>query len=1191
MLKPDTVLGLANNTPGSPSFGLPNWVRPHQDGPRWRSITQTVSATGVDLSRVEFLEFWVWEDPARVARANGTTLLFDFGGVFEDAFALVPTSFTVSAEGDTTYFGARRAGAGRMDTERDPVTQTWSASLDDQGILSDRVTDSIFNSGTSAFIDTLPLCSATENGQLVPYAFGDIRSRCGRHNNAIDTEDQDGDFALDSLTGVRFSESFFRYVFPIGDERYFVREGGGFAGAKWRLYRIPFRTDTLQIGTPQTRQVQSLRMTIVAPSGGTGQPDPQVFFALSRVRLIGSSWVKRANTPLPGIGGERGTGTGEVIASVVSTENRDLGYVPPPGVFDAAGRRDATFQLSSSEINERSLRLLARGLEQGQRAEAYLRFTTEGDKNFLKYQTLRVWARGRGAGWEDGDLEFFIKAGKDQDNFYMYHTPARTVSWEPEVIVQFERWLVLRAQIEQAWLAGDTAQVYAGCPDSTLVPHDGAYIMCDGPYIVHIRDPGSAPPNLARVQEIAAGMWRVQTGVFVDQAELWVDDIRLGDVVRETGAAGAVDVALAAADVGDLAISLSRRDGQFRQLTDDPSYVTNSAASVSGTLRLDRFLPERWGLSMPVSFQRVLSSSDPFYLDQTDIRADALQGVRTPRSSASSYAFAARRVRPSNRGLGRWLVDPVSVSGSYTTGDSRSTLSHAAASSYGVNFGYDVAPNPAVVRLGGVGLRLNPSRVRFRSGWTGSDAERFTFLVPIELPGDSARPALSQTRYWSNSGGVQLAPVTGLQLGLDAASTRDLRDYGDSTTMGQVIRQESASLFGADIGIETQRLLTTSLSLTPRLVAIRPRLSIGTTFTMTRDANARDPVRDVGDTAGAFHVPVAYGNQRRIEAGAQFDIGRLGRGVLGDSAGVARLLARITGVDLSYSTQQGSTFSRAADTPPLSYQFAFGGLDEFREVDGLLAASATQGATLAMSGAAVLPLGLRANASYRRTDGVGWSLRSDQQVALRTNVREWPNGSLTWAITPSRRNLGRLLTTISARAGYRESESVVEQPSFGATGVTLTTTNERVFTPSASLGWIGGVFTSLDVSRSSSDRVNAGNLFRTVRNTHNATLAFSFRPPFQGEGKWRSLIRTTATYSLAQNTTCLRRTGTDNCVPYVDSRQTQAQLTMDTDLPSNMSAGLQMAYVLNEERQSNRKISQFGVTAFVQIAASVGQLR
>src|SRR5207245_4063442 len=120
-----------------------------------------------------------------------------------------------------------------------------------------------------------------------------------------------------------------------------------------------------------------------------------------------------------------------------------------------------------------------------------------------------------------------------------------------------------------------------------LVPRDGAFVMCDGPYVAHVRDPGSAPPNLARVQEIAAGMWRVQTAVVIDQAELWVDDIRLGDVVRETGAAGAVDIALAAADVAGLALSLPRREGNFRQLAEEPSSCTDLSATVGGTVRVD----------------------------------------------------------------------------------------------------------------------------------------------------------------------------------------------------------------------------------------------------------------------------------------------------------------------------------------------------------------------------------------------------------------------------------------------------------------------------------------------------------------------------------------------------------------------------------------------------------------------------
>ena len=151
-------------------------------------------------------------------------------------------------------------------------------------------------------------------------------------------------------------------------------------------------------------------------------------------------------------------------------------------------------------------------------------------------------------------------------------------------------------------------------------------------------------------------------------------------------------------------------------------------------------------------------------------------------------------------------------------------------------------------------------------------------------------------------------------------------------------------------------------------------------------------------------------------------------------------------------------------------------------------------------------------------------------------------------------------------------------------------TVEKTFAPAASLTWVGGVLTSVDLSRASSDRLSAGNLFRSTRNTQNATVTFSFRAP-RINPRWRSNIRTTAGYSIADNTTCLRRAGEETCVPYVDSRQTQAQLTMDTDLPNNMSAGLQMAYVLNEERQTNRKISQFVITAFVQLSTSVGQIR
>ncbi len=1190
MLKPDTVLGLANST-----TGLPNWVRPAQNAPRWRSITQPLATTGVDLSRVEVLEFWVWEDNRRVAKTNRTGLLLDFGAVFEDGIAVVPDSFTVTGS-DTTYRGARLAGAGRLDTERDPRTQSWSATLNDQGILTDRVVDGIRDATAATTLDTLPLCSAAQNGQLVLYFFGDLRSRCGRRNGAVDSEDLDGDFRLDSAVGVRVAEDFVRYVFPIGDERYYVRDGGmiaapdslGGGASGWRLYRIPFRLDSLQIGRPNLRQVQAIRLTVVVPQGAApGTPDPQVFFALSRVRLVGSTWLKRAETPIPGLAGDRGTGVGEVAVTGISTADPNLGYTSPPGVTDLPAQTGANLQVGSTEINERSLRLLARGLGAGERAEAFLRFTAEGDKNFLRYGRLHAWARGRGPGWEDGDLEFYLKVGKDPGNFYFYRARARTTSWEPEVVVHLDRWLALRAAVEQAWLSGAPPQAGPGCPDTTFLPADSAYVACDGPYLVHVRDPGTAPPNLASVQEIAVGILRVNERLFIDQAELWVDDIRLGDVVQDAGYAGAIDVSLTGANLFDVSLNLTRRDGQFRQLDDDPRFVTDDALSIGGTARLERFLPARWGLAAPLTIRYVETESTPFYLSGTDVRADALEGLRTPRAKAASYALSLRRTRRSSGILGRLLLDPVGLSGTYATGDTRSDLATATSSSYAVSLDYTLSPPDASVALAGLRLRLSPQSLRLRSGLVHNEAQRSVFEVPVARLADSAVvPASSLTRLWRNSAGVDLVPTGGVQLRMDMTSVRDLRDYGDSTTMGLVAQQESHALFGRDIGFESQRVVGTLVALTPRGPAwLRPRATLSSTFALTRDPNASRPVRD---SAGAFHLPTSFSNGQRVDLGAQLDVGGMGRRLLADSGTLARVLAWLAPVDISLARTLSSVYSQTALTPSFGYQLALGGLDGLRSESGVLAASASRTTNLALAGGVTLPLRVRLRVGYQQAQGLTWVRRNEEQVPFRTRALDWPSLGATWSVTPPGA-VGRVLTSLTLQANYRDREVENEQPSV-AGGANISRTSDQSFAPSVALTWRGGILTSFDVVASENEQLLAGNVFRNARDQQNARVSFAFPSPLRVT-RTPATIRTTARYSIARQTTCLQSRGQPACVPYVDSRQDDAQLTLDTSLSPNLSAGFQMAYVVNEERQANRKVAQLLITAFFSLTASVGQFR
>jgi len=212
------------------------------------------------------------------------------------------------------------------------------------------------------------------------------------------------------------------------------------------------------------------------------------------------------------------------------------------------------------------------------------------------------------------------------------------------------------------------------------------------------------------------------------------------------------------------------------------------------------------------------------------------------------------------------------------------------------------------------------------------------------------------------------------------------------------------------------------------------------------------------------------------------------------------------------------------------------------------------------------------------------------QVPIRKRSRAWPSGTLTWAFTPPR---NALLSGLTAQLALLVRQSASEQPALGgdaSAGRTISQTSDRTVAPGITASWARGVLTSFDASRLQSEQINAGNLFRTVRSQRGGSVSFSWRPP-ASLVRLKTDIRTTARYSYALNTTCLRAAGQETCASYVDSRRTEGNLTMDTSFPPSLSAGLQMAYVLNDERQINRKVSQLVLTAFVQLNTSVGQVR
>ena len=1184
-IHPDTSGGFpdANN--------LLRWKLPARPGrPRWRTMVTPLSQTGVDLSSTQYLEFWVYQNPfdgPRRADSVGARVVFDLGSVNEDALAIVPESLTVSPDGvDSSFHGRRYSGVGRLDTEREP-TGVFNAAEDDNGILQDRPDSLIVNGQVQT---NVAICKRQLAAAVPLYGWGALDVRCTNGNGTLDTEDLNGDNVLNANGS---NDNVNRYIVDLANSPYFVRNGG----PGWALYRVPLRQPDAVLGTPDMHLVQHLRVTIALPP--TAAPEKIARFAFARMQFVGAPWIHRAATPIQGLSGSLGGPTGAVDVGVVSTDNQELGYVPPPGAVDETGQANTISR--GVQINERSLRIVATDLLPGQRAEAVGRFPA-GPQNLLKYRTLRLWVRGRGPGWESGQLQAVFKVGSDDKDFYAYRTGALTTTWLPEVVIDLDKWRQLRAQIESRWLTGQPPSGSASCGgDST------AYVACDGPYLVQVGNPGINPPNLAGVQEMAASVYDSSSVTF-PTAELWVDDIRMSDPVAQIGTAAALTAHLSASDIADFDLSLVRQDGNFQQIGQDPTYQTTTTAGVGSIWRLDRFLPTSLGLAAPLSFSLSHSVTDPDLLLGTDIRGADLTGLRRPVSTSGTWSLTLRRTARSKRWWLRGLIDPLSLTGTTSSGSATSLLSSSTNSNYAFNAAYNlplstagmplnlegvVSALPGFLRRSAFGdglkrprLRLVPTNVRWSSGLTRDQAIFQSYLVPVTRPDDSLlAPSQNLAHIWRNSGGLTLQPFEALLLNADLASTRDLRTYPDSTPIGRLVGSERSAFLGLDAGVERDRSLTTSLAFNPSVSKwLRPRVARTSSFVLNRYLTGRDPVRANDDTTGRFLLPQTLNNTQAWEIGAGVDLAQATAAAFGDSGGVTRFFRRFRTLDISRRTVLSSTFDLAAFQPSLGYQFAFGGTGDFLTQEGTPALAASDGHTDAITGSADLPAGFALTATF------GLSSQSRYARVLgayqRTDISQtdWPAGSVRW----NHQVRSGPLVLLTAGLGLRRSEGVTFTPAQGTEGSTGRVLSTSL-SPDAAFTFRSGV--SVTLNYSSVDQVNAvsGNQTQVAQRTFNASVNDVFRLPVS-LSRLRRQVRASLTALRSISTTCLSQAG-GPCTSVSDQRRTEINGAFYTDLVALAEAGLSFGYTVNEAREVNQLNTSLFVSLSMNIQLSSGGYR
>lgn len=1241
-------------------------------GRRWRSVRTVLNPTGMDLSRTENIEFFalVNADPTKLRR--NPTLVLDFGEVSENSITFAPETLTVNAPSrpglpaDTTYRGKRLVGFDRLDTERDPISRAFNAAENDKGLAGD-IADTIVVVDRSAGLPQVStqygvrLCS--QSVQRVQW-LGDNRANCTAGNNRLDEEDIDLDGQLNIPSASIEQEQLRRFMVDLSDRNtwsrvgkcFVQRDSSGMATSDslcWVQVRLNWRAPVEELNNPNDRRIRALRLTVISnPDIGD---DEFTRIALARFRLVGAPWLKRNSEPLSGMAGDSsGTVGGFVIASVIGTldSTSAIPYSSPPGVAEVPENRQSGYENTRVQINEQALRIQTgipgRQFRVFDRAEAYMRFP-EGTRTFMGYRSLRLWMRGRGNGWGAlGELNGFIKIGRDENNFYMYRTPVNSggtqSSWLPEIHVDLTRFQVLRARLENMYLQPGADSLQCTGVDLELIKRSGGppegtarrRAVCEDGYIVYTADPAVTPPNLAGVQELAVGIVRVDsiahagTGIMNgDTLELWVNDIRLSDVVDDIGFAGEVGLTMNAGDLGDFRMNLSRRDPNFRQLNETPNFLASSIVNLGTTLHLERFLPEKFGISLPFSADYSGTGVDQLFLNRTDVRANGIAGLRDPGDRRTTYSVAMRRISRIESGWYAPLVNGLTLNGTWSNGSSQSTYQELANSSYTLGAGIllsdetrdsrmpsivsrilEMLPDrlispTAAASVGDQRIRWRPAEFRINSSLVRNSTSVTSFGRAAASELDTGRTTRILRHAWQNVAALSFRPTPGLTADFTARQLLDLRDYRaseptDSSGRGDAAFRERSQFMGLDLGLERERSFTSSIRVQPTIAGwLLPRAGFTSSFTFNRDPNARTLLIP-GDSSTSMRLPQRMGALNAIDVGATIDPGRLLPSDGNGSSWFKWLSASLAPFDIQWQQNLSSNYDNSPIGRGPGYQLGLGGIGSFRGLDGRLASTAGRMRRASATGAINLPLSLRLQAHAENGSTETWIERagSQGQALITSDQRVYPDISLRWNWSPQK--LGRIISQLSLDGGWTTTRQETAMPagSDGAVDRSVITARRRPLSASITWSILGDLITSARASSESREDMRPGARLSGTTDRRSIFLARSF--PLPASWNTRSgRMRASASYDTENNTSIITSvTGGDGSgiaqysTPMVltNNGRRAFSVNANTELSELLTFTLAGSHVVSFDRAYNRQTTNVIFSAVLQLRFFSGDM-
>jgi len=745
----------------------------------WGGIQKSLSAGYWDQTESKYLEIWVHGDSG--------TLHIDLGSISED---IIPNN--------------------ELNTEDRMRNMIRNNVLDDD---EDVGIDGMADNDPRAIAAGGDYWDINGNGQRdkgEPYSndnwrytersddYSEINGMEGNANDyggrIPDTEDMNRNGGLDRRN------DYFEYsvnLDPNGpDKAYLVSTNEGkYYQTKWKLYRIPLRgaTDiTREVGNPSITEISYVRIWF------DGFHGPGAVW-IADINLVGNEWKELgvADAARPEQYVLPADSTKGVFATVLNT-HEDPDYIAPPGV------RGEIDKITQAQQREQALVMTVKNLQFGE--NGVLQKTFYEAQDYINYRTLKMFVGGndvrqRHIREDSSQIEFFLRFGADLNNYYEISEKVYD-GWDPRNNIEVD--LVELSAIKLI------AENYDSTGDRTgyqKITAEGKTLFIKG------------SPALRNVRMLVVGVRNLSDEPF--NGELWLNELRLSNVKKDKGMAYRVRLDFDWADLLRFNGEVNKQDADFHNISTRYGDGDNSlAGNFQASINLDKFLPRKLGLSIPVSYNYGRNEATPKYKPGTDVEVTTalpdsiLEQIRTMNEKKGftvSFGINSRSnhfiVKNILSGL-RANYSQSEAKGSSSTMKHTSNLSQSGNLDWGVTFGSNnyfrpfkfLGQSPLLLRFSEMKLFYTPTNFNAKISGTRTLSEQ---LTRTKLFTDN------NTYSFNSSLSSQVKLFESLSLDLSRSHINDLQDI-PSDSLRMMLNQ-------GRLGILTNMTQNVSLRYNPKI--------------------------------------------------------------------------------------------------------------------------------------------------------------------------------------------------------------------------------------------------------------------------------------------------------------------------------------------------------------------------------------